>query len=156
MNIDLLEKEKLIYIDKINIKELKDFCKKAINKYGNMEKFKKANKVADVVYQKFEFLNYINKNAQQQFVDITIAAALLHNLFYDKNDISTILVHRTKLKKIENDCNLDNRLSNILYELIECQLGETHPIQKLKPQINSPGYTLAEAVWQVNNYESRV
>lgn len=144
------------YLDKIQIAELKKFVEEAINKFGSEEKLKKSNLVADVIWQKFEHLGYINKNAQQQFVDITIAAALLYNLFFEKDKIYTILLHRYELKDLEKEIGIDDRLTDCVYQTIESHLGENHPIQKLKPIANSPASILADAVWQVNNYICRV
>lgn len=146
----------ITYVDKIRIEELKGFVSKSIIDFGSPAKLKKANKVADIVWQKFEYLGFINENTQQQFVDITIAACLIHNLFYTSNDISTLLKHRTKLADIAEELMVDERLLALVYEIVESQLGETHPIQKLKPTSNSPASTFAEAVWQVNQYKPRV
>lgn len=157
MALDLTTvQEARIYIDRIQIEPLKILTIKAVSEFGSLSKLKKANKVADIVWQKFEHLGYITKQAQQQFVDITIAACILHNLFYNETDITTLFKHRVKLSNIATELNIDTRLLNLVYEIIECQLGENHPIQKLKPTVNSPSYTFAEAVWQVNNYKSRV
>ena len=145
-----------IYIDKIQIEPLRLFTEKAVTEFGSLSKLKKANKVADIVWQKFEYLGYITEQAQQQFVDITIAACILHNLFYNETDITTLLKHRIKLADIATELEIDIRLLSLVYEIIESQLGENHPVAKLKPTVNSPSYTFAEAVWQVNNYKSRV
>lgn len=144
------------YLDKIAIGPLKAFVVKSLSQYGTISKLKKANKVADIVWQKFEHLGFISETVQQQFVDITIAAALMHNIFFSEEDLSTLLKHRVKLAPIVEECEIDERLIALVYEIIESQLGETHPIQKLKPTPNSPSYTFAEAVWQVNKYKSRV
>ena len=151
-----LNADQSIYINKIRTDYLRNFVQDALMEFGTTSKLNKANKVADIVWQKFEHLNYINENVQHQFVDITIAGSLLHNLFYVPSDISTILKHRTKLKEIAEKNHLDERLSNLIYEMIEAQLGENHPIQKLKPPANSPSSTLADAIWQVNTYRSRI
>ena len=47
---------------------------------------------------------------------------------------------------------VQERIAILIYELIEGQLGDTHSIQKFKPAPNSPGYTLAEAIWYVDIY----
>lgn len=155
LDLSTIEEAK-IYINKIQIEQLKDFTERAITEFGSLVKLKKANKVADIVWQKFEYLGYITEQAQQQFVDITIAACLLHNLFYNEADITTLLKHRVKLADIATELDIDIRLINLVYEIIESQLGENHPVSKLKPTVNSPSYTFAESVWQVNNYRSRV
>ena len=147
--------DQTVYLDKITIEPLRKFVTLSLTQFGTTAKLKKANKVADIVWQKFEHLNYISENAQQQFVDITIAGCLLHNLFYSKDDITTILKHRTKLAPIAAEVEIDERLLNFVYEIIESQLGENHPVQKLKPTVNSPSYTFSEAVWQVNEYKAR-
>lgn len=156
INFEELNQDQAIYIDKINIDPLKKFVINSLSQFSTNAKLKKANKVADIVWQKFEHLGYINETVNQQFVDITIAGCLLHNLFYSEDDITTILKHRTKLAAIAKELDIDQRLLALVYEIIESQLGENHPIQKLKPTTNSPSYTFAEAVWQVNSYKARV
>lgn len=156
INFEELHQNQVIYIDKIKIEPLKKFVIRSLVQFSTNAKLKKANKVADIVWQKFEHLGYITETAHQQFVDITIAGCLLHNLFYSEDDISTILKHRTKLAKIAKESEIDERLLALVYEIVESQLGETHPVQKLKPTTNSPSYTFAEAVWQVNEYKARV
>ena len=79
----------------------------------------------------------------------SLRSASARNLFYKKEDITTILKHRVKLKEIREESGLDERIAILIYELIEGQLGDTHSIQKFKPAPNSPGYTLAEAIWYV-------
>lgn len=153
---ELNETNLTMYLNKINIEPLKMFVEKSLAQYGSVTKLKKANKVADVVWQKFEHLGYVNENVQQQFVDITIAACLIHNLFFTEDDIATLLKHRTKLAEIAEECEMDDRLTVLVYEIIEAQLGEVHPVQKMKPVPNTPAYTFAEAVWQVSCYKSRL
>ena len=140
------------YLNNIKNEKIKEFTRKALVEYSSATKLKKSNKVADIVWKKFITLGYITSEVQQQFVDITISAALLYNLFYKKEDITTILKHRIKLKNIVKESGLDERIAILIYELIEGQLGDTHLIQKFKPAPNSPGYTLAEAIWYVDVY----
>jgi hypothetical protein len=144
------------YINKITVPVLKDFIIKSLEQYGSVNKLNKANKVADIVWQKFESANYVTENAQQQFVDITIAACLLYNLFYDEKDITTILKHRVKLNTIAKETFLDEKITYMIFDIIECQLGENHPVQRLKPTPNSPSQTFADAVWQINSYKLRM
>lgn len=153
---EIMNTPSMTYIEKIKLEPLRIFVENVLEQHGTVSKLKKANKVADIVWQKFEYLGYITETVQQQFVDITIAAALLHNLFYDEKDITSILKHRTKLADIAEACETDERLLSLVYELIEAQLGENHPVSKLKPSANSPADTLASAVWQVNTYKARV
>ena len=96
INFEELHQNQAMYIDKINISPLKKFVTSSLAQFSTTAKLKKANKVADIVWQKFEHLGYITETVHQQFVDITIAGCLLHNLFYSEDDISTILKHRTK------------------------------------------------------------
>ena len=88
------------YLNNIKNEKIKEFTRKALVEYSSATKLKKLNKVADIVWKKFITLGYITSEVQQQFVDITISAALLYNLFYKKEDITTILKHRVKLKEI--------------------------------------------------------
>lgn len=151
-----LDKKQTIYLETIKIEALKNFVKDTLAKYGTKSKLTKANKVADIIWQKFEHLGYVTEHAHQQFVDIAIAAALLHNLFYVESDLTTLFKHRVVLNELANKHVLDSRLTDLVYEIIEAQLGENHPIPKIKPTPNSPASTFADAVWQVNSFKARV
>ena len=102
------------YVTKIKNEEIKKFTILALEKYGDLSKFERANKVADIVWKKFVTLGYISADIQQQFVDITISAALLYNLFYDKNKISTLLKYRECLEELQVLTNLDERIANLV------------------------------------------
>lgn len=145
------------YLNKIKVEVIKKFVEEALIEYSSITKLRKANKVADIVWQKFSHMGYINEMvAQQQFVDLTIAAALLYNLFYTPSDITSILKHRIKLIDAKKKSGIDDRLVSLIYETIESQLGENHPVQKLKPTPNSPASILADAVWQINDFKPLV
>lgn len=156
INFDDLNDKQLLYIDKIKMEPLQEFVIQSLLRYGTKAKLNKAIKVADIVWQRFEHLGYITEYAQQQFVDITIAAALLHNLFYKPNKITSLFKCREKLEDIRESLGIDERLVALVYEIIEGQLGENHPIPKCKPAANSPGSTLADAVWFVNSFKRKV
>ena len=153
---ELKETNVEMYLNTIKLDSLKVFTEKALAQHGTHAKLKKANKVADIVWQKFEHAGYISEQVQQQFVDITISACLLYNLFYKEDDVTTILAHRVKLAGLVEELGLDDRLIALVYEIIEGQLGESSTVAKLKPVPNSPASTFAEAVWQVNTYKSRL
>ena len=140
------------YLKVIKDKTIKKFTEESLNKYGDALKFDNANKVAEIVYKKFISMGYVTKDAQQKFVDMTLCAAFLYNLFLDKDDITTLFMHRIKLNKIASASGLDERDAVLIYELIESQYGDNHPIQRLKPTPNTPGYTLAEAIWYVETF----
>lgn len=149
-------KELKIFLDKIEIPELKSFVGKALIEFGSVTKLKRANKVADIVWQKFEHAGYITNLGHQQFVDITLAACLLHNLFIKADNIPSLFKHRAELAKIEGECEIDERLVEFIYEMIEGQFGDKSPIQKLRPTPNSPGATFADAVWQINIFKATI
>lgn len=142
------------YLRKIKNDDLFGFIADCIETYGTAKKLRTANKVADIVWQKFIEAGFITSQGHQNFVDITIAASLIYNLFYKSNDITTILKHRVKLPYLAEANNIDETVQNYIYEIIECQLGEKHPIQRFKPVPNSPTATFAEAVWYVEKFKS--
>lgn len=140
------------FVENIKDRIIYDFTKKALEEYTDSEKMREAIAVADIVIQKFAAAGYITNNHQQKFVDITISACMLFNLFYNENDISTLFKHRVYLDDIRVDVGLEYQEAQYIYEIIESQLGENHLIPKLKPVPNSPSSTFCEAVWFVKEY----
>lgn len=150
------DKVELIYAKEIALPQVEAFTRRAVHYFGNDITTEQSNKVADIVWQKFESLGYIVKEARQQFIDLTLSACYIYNLFYREDDISTLFLHRTKLKEIAEDCELPEQVAKVIYEICESQLGENHPIQRLKPVSNSPSQTFADAVWFVNTYKPSI
>ena len=87
------------YLEVIKDKTIKKFTEESLNKYGDVLKFDNANKVAEIVYKKFISMGYVTKDAQQKFVDMTLCAAFLYNLFLDKDDITTLFIQFDSMHK---------------------------------------------------------
>lgn len=149
----MIEMNDIKFIEIIKDKKIYDFVKKSLEEYASEQQLEEAMAVADIVYQKFISAGYINETHQQKFVDITLAASLLFNLFYNENDITTLLKHRVSLEDIREESGLDKHEAEYIYEIIESQLGENHIIPKLKPIPNSPSSTFCDAVWYVREYK---
>lgn len=150
------EANKYTVLDMIKIDQLSDFTVMCINAYGSEEKLTEANKVGDITIQMLMKKNLINKNAQQSFVDIMLSAALLHNLFYDGEDLTTLFKARQILDPIAEEQNIPQEVRNALYQTIEAQLGEATPVPLCKPAPNSPTELFSWAVWFAKEYQPQV
>lgn len=132
---------------------IRNFVTEALILHGTKAKLKTANKVANYIYRRFSYKGYINEAGQQKFVDLVIAAAFLHNLFFNRKEISTLFICRDKLMSLEYKHNVYADAAYI-YRCIEAQIGEVHPIEKIKPLPNSPESELADAVYVVGDYKN--
>lgn len=140
-------------LDMIKIEQINSIVVQAINEYGSEEKLEVANKVGEVVLQMFKKKHLLNENAQQSFVDIVLAAALLHNLFYEEDDFTTLFKARKELASIMEKEEAPQQVQDALFQTIEAQLGDDTPVPTSRPISNSPTELLAWAVWFVKEYE---
>jgi len=141
------------YFDMIKIDELKDMVTDIINEYGSRDKLTKANKVASVLINMLKYKKLVTDGVQQSYVDMLIASALMHNIFYYEEDWITLFLARQAMLKYAIDHKIEPVAIDMIAQTIESQLGENTPIPLLKPTANSPGEVFATAVWFVNNYE---
>ena len=93
----------------------------------------------------------VQEHANQTFVDVLIAAALMHDVF-EKESWTYVFEAREKLPAIAEEVGLPEQLQDGIYEAIEAQLGNSMPVTKCKPQPGTPQETFAYAVWFVKNY----
>lgn len=158
VEIELAPEEisKYAVLNMIKIEPLNDFTVMCVNAYGSDEKLAEANKVGDIVIQMLMKKNLINQNAQQSFVDILLSAAILHNLFYDSEDITTLFKARQMLDPVAEEQNIPQEVRNALFQTIEAQLGEETPVPLCKPAVNSPTELFAWAVWFAKEYQPQV
>ena len=54
INFEELNQEQTVYVEVIAIEPWKEFTRSALAQYGTASKLKKANKVADIIWQQFE------------------------------------------------------------------------------------------------------
>lgn len=143
-------------VDMIKIQQLQDFTISMINTFGTAEKLKEANQVGDIVVQMLMNKNLINSHAQQSFVDILISATMMHNLFYDPSDFTTLFLARKTLTPFCEEAEIPQQVQDALFQTIESQLGEKTPVPLCKPAPNSPTELLALAIWFIKDYKPQV
>lgn len=129
---------------------IRNFVHEALITHGNRTKFKMANRAAIMIRDRFVSRGYIKPEGQQMFVDVVIAAAFLHNLFFKNGDLKTLFQARIELMPLEEKYKLN---ANYIFQCIEAQIGELHPIEKLKPVPHTPESELADVLFYAYNLE---
>lgn len=145
--------EKGIYTDKIIVKELKKFTEEALAAYGSPEKLAVGNKVASIIYQMMRKRRFAKESHHEVHVDVLLVSALLHNLFFDPNDYTTLYMARVKLEDLSAECEIRASLADLIFDTIESQLGEDTLVAGSKPKPNTPQELFATAVWFVTEYK---
>lgn len=140
------------FVDTIVAQEIKDFTEKALEAYGTQEKLKVSNKVCDVLYQMLVKRKFAGGNQHEVHVDILLSAALLHNLFFDPKDWTTLYDARQQLNDLAVDCGLRGGLIDLIFDTVESQMGEDTPVVGSKPKPNTPQEFFSNAVWFVTEY----
>lgn len=138
-------------IDFIQIDELRTFTLKALEKHGTVEKLKEANQVADLVKGLLIHKRLLDEYTHQSFVDIMLSAALLHNLFYDENDWTTLFHARRDLTPLAEELKINSQALDALFHTIEGQLGDRTPVTECIPKPGTPTELFSYAVWLNKN-----
>jgi hypothetical protein len=147
-------------IDRILEPQLEVFVIQAINTYGDSEKLEEANKLGDVIIQMLKKKNLISEFDHQSFVDVLLAAALTHNLFFDakayyaKADVNweKIFIARRELVSIALELGIPDPVMDALFSTIEAQLGEDMPVISCIAKPNTPTEMFAYACWISKEY----
>lgn len=127
--------------------DIKKVVAYAISEYGTKRKLAFSEKVADVLSQMLAEYKLVTPTTRLPWIDCTIAAAYIHNIFTADDDWTTIFDARLKLKKAFDDLNVDERLYNEIFRLVEAQYGENTPVEVCRPLKNSPGELFFWSVW---------
>ncbi|MED1125382.1 hypothetical protein [Bacillus atrophaeus] len=138
-------------IDFIVIDELREFALTGLERFGTTKKLEEANRVADVLRDLLVHKNLLDEHTHQSFVDILMVSALLHNLFYDEKDWTTLFHARRELEPIAEEVGINaqsNKQSlDALYHTIEGQLGDQTPVTECIPKPATPTELFSYAVW---------
>ena len=146
---ELLNDEMGHNIVAINTPELQDFVKKALDVYSNTNKLNIANQVADILLAMLKKRKQITDGENfKPWVEVMIAAALLHNLFYDAT-LTSLFMAREKLQPFADECNVPQNASYSIFQAIECQLGDDTPIESCRPIPSTPNELFAWSCWFV-------
>ena len=140
------------YINTLTIKELRSFVVAAIQKYSTTEKLVEANSVIDILMDMLKHKNQLNENGNQSFVEILVAAALLHNVFYDPKEFSTLFKARELLTDLAIEYNMPMNAYYPIFQTIEAQLGDKTPVPACLPVSNGPTELFSWALWIYHTY----
>lgn len=153
---DELNTEKHVFFDMIIVPELRDFAADMINTYGSEEKLFEANKVADILVAMLKKKGLLKGTVQQSFIDVLIVSALLHNLFYDESDWTTLYIARSTIEPIARDGGIPQQVLDAIFQTIEAQLGDDTPVPTSRPQPNTPTELFTWAVWFAKEYKPQI
>ena len=140
------------YINYITIDSLYNFTIDCLKQFGSELQIRCANEVIKVVEAMLKKKKQITDNNVQSFVVIIIVAGLLHNLFYKKDNLTTLFEAREKLEPLAHKYNIPSNYTEALFQTIEAQLGEDTPVSNCKPVPNSPTELFSWACWFVHEY----
>lgn len=133
-------------LNAINNTALREFIQNYVGKYSNDDKVIEANKIGDIVIASLIRDGHIQPNQYMQGVDIVLSATMLHNIYYDRSDITTLLKLRREIYKEEIPDTVYPFIAPIL-ETVEAQDGMSCPVPKLSPDKFSMAKYLAESKW---------
>lgn len=139
------------YLATIQDKNLKEFAREALLKYGDREKFIEAEKVINVFEAMFTKMKQMNEQNRPIWVDVLRVAAYLHNLFYDGSLVS-IFEAREKLMDIAIKNNVPINGCSMIFQAIEAQLAEDMPVESCQVKGDGPNRIFAWACWFVEEY----
>lgn len=143
------------YIDKIAVPEIKEFTEKALEEYNaSAEKIQEADQVAEILLGLLKKKKLITDNSHQSYVDVLISACLLHNLFYDPEDWTSLFWARRELTPLAAECGMNSQFRDAIFQTIESQLGEDTPVPNCKPVANSPTELFSYAIWFAKEHET--
>ena len=134
------------YIDMITDSRVRDFVREALAMYGSTEKLIEANKVASLLVDRMAKRKMYQEGQALTWMDLLLASALLHNLFYDGTMISLFMA-REKLWAVGEESGLPDTALEPVFQAIEGQLGEDTPVMACKPAPNSLNSILAACCW---------
>lgn len=147
-----LPKETCSNFDLIINDNIKEFTERSVKEFGSIEKSEQANKVAEVLIKLLKRKKLMDENTHQTFVDILLSAAFIHNLFYTKEDWTTLFHARRDLEKLAAKCCINKQMADALFHTVESQLGEETPLTECMPKPNTPTDLFSIAVWIAKEY----
>lgn len=147
------ENEELFrYVNDISFEPLKAFVSQALKCYSNKKRLKEANEVLDVMMAMLKKQNLLSANANQAFVDIMIAAGLVHNMFYD-GSLHSVFYARERLNDLADECKVPEAAKDQIFQAVEAQFGNDMPVKACRPNPSTPLELFAWACWFVEEYQ---
>lgn len=143
----------LRYFEFIAVEDLKNFITKCYEKAGkDINDIEYENMVCKILIDHLIRRGLLDTEAHQNFVDLLLTSAFLHNLYFDEKDIvCSLLKARTELDPIAQEHNIPEQIREAIWQGVEEQLGDATPVKKLKPSPNTPQELLAECIFITRN-----
>ena len=145
------------FIDMINIDQLHDFTVEMLNQHGTQENLEEANQVADVLIQLLKKKGLMDGQTHQSFIDVLLTSTMLHNLFTDKEDWTSLYNARYIMEPVaREEFKINKQVTDAIFQTIEAQLGDESPVPASRPQPNTPTELFAYCVWFIKEYQPQV
>ena len=147
--INTLDENMRRHITAIKEPALNEFVVRALDEYGSVDKLEEGNDVADVMMAMLKKRKQVHEGEPLQvWIEVMIAAALLHNLFYE-GTVTSLFAAREKLTPLAKECKVHTNAYYSIFQAIECQLGDDTPIESCRPVPSTPNEIFAWACWFV-------
>jgi hypothetical protein len=145
--------DKLKYFNFIQVQDLKDFIIKCYEKAGkDINDTSYESLVCKILIDHLIRRGLLDTQAHQNFVDLLLTSAFLHNLYFNEEDmICSLLKARAELDEIAQEMNIPDQIREAIWQGVEEQLGDATPVKKLKPSPNTPQELLSECVFIARN-----
>lgn len=142
----LSDEEMARNINRIRIDTLQQFVKDSIQEHGSAQKLVTANRVCDTVIKMLEKQGQIQGGNEQSYIQAIVAAALIHNLFYD-GTFPSVFLARQELTSKATSLGIPSNYTDAIFQMVECQLGYDMPVPKCRPTPGHPEELFAWACW---------
>ena len=146
-------KNKFEAINLIKDESIAKFVNEVFKRYPDNKKQEEATKVVNELMRLLEWKRQIAPNNIPVWVEVVIAAALIHNTFYD-GTLTGIFKARQELATLATECNVPVNGASLIFQAIESQLGLDMPVESCQPDFDSPKGLLALACWLVKRDNS--
>ena len=145
------------FLNFIKVNDLRTFTKECLKK-ANYEITEYENKVAEIAMDLLIRKDLLTPDNHQTYIDALLIAAILHNVYFDEEKMSTSLFKaREEFDEVADMDELyeygaiPEQFREMVWDTIEGQLGDCTPMAKTKPSPNSPQDLFATAVYVVRN-----
>ena len=141
-------KDKSEAIKLINETSISKFVKEVFKRYPDDKKQEEAVKVVNELMRLLEWKRQIAPNNIPTWVEVVVAAALIHNTFYD-GTLTGVFKARQELAGLATECGVPVNGASLIFQAIESQLGLDMPVESCQPDFDSPKGLLALACWYI-------
>lgn len=145
------------FLNFIKIDDLRIFARECIQK-ANYTITEYDNKVAEIAMDLLIRKELLAPDNHQTYVDALLVAAMLHNIYFNEEEICTSLFKAREefdeiadMEELYEFGAIPEQFREMVWDTIEGQLGDCTPMSKTKPSPNSPQDLFATAVYITRN-----